>query len=893
MPIFHPWDHSQKSISPVPKSVEGCDDNVAMKKPSKGRDYTQYYGGLIGKSVDHPIDGPVDGPVGGPVGGNVDGPNVLSKEKESRSNNVYGVDRSGGGIRTSDRRELMERIKRGESPTWVPSETLQKIVQDEERRSRSPPKTSSPNTPYALLPAPEIKIIKRQSSQEPSQDLCSPSEIQRPSSALHAGDFKGDSRKPQLSCCSASHNGPSSEDAFSTPFESSRTEPWDIPYSSFQNSYHDPQASSGSLLSQWLDRSPSGRRAPSLGSFPSNYVFKHPTTPLVQQFNSTDFDSTPINVSTSPSKSNRRHTLPPRPPLNLQFSPGAHSPTTQSSERHTEYHRESSFQYRNHRARASLTSNSSLQAPKSPQTPIFLRSRRTSFSSEASPLHNASMVGSYEESILRGWMSTAPSKPLDFTAQIGALGKGNCKPKFPAHVTIPFPAVFYSWSAGHGRAQNATEDEPSPYVGHIDLQSLPSLPQGKGEQRKRSRSPAADFNSTVNDISQDLRLNRSSSTASIKRRKKRRRTSSPAVPSCGCYRIPQQGQLQIVIRNPNKTAVKLFLVPYDLTDMKPGTKTFIRQRCYSTDPVIDSVSSSRLSLDPNQNTHKVNLFDKRPTLRYLIHVNICSPTKDRFYLYQHIRVVFANRVPDNKEQLRTDIQWPQPRYSSYNPGAALSRSSSNAGANLAVEKAYRRRSSGVDGNLMTDDAYPQFYTNDSSVPFRFGSPPPPLPDLPLKPAMAKRGLQDDYRAVENSYFDFGAAQTYENQSSFGYNVSIKARGTATPVPPMPFDLPLPRTRPKTENNSPGDGNAMDLDSSSRPTTSSGVQSPLSDKSNTFRGLMSNSFKSNSSNSSEGCNKFGRSDFKRPMTPEPGEGLLARKLRGLGVKKESSFEEMCD
>lgn len=732
--------------------------------------------------------------------------------------------------------------------------------------------------------------MKGQSSQEPSPDLCSPSEIQRPSSALHAGDFKGEARKPQLGCCSANHNEQSSENAFSTLFEPSGTKPWDIPYSALQSSYRDSQTSPEPQLSHWLDQSPRQSRAPSLGSFPPNYVFKHPTTPLVQQSNSTDFDSTPIDISTSPSKSNRRHTLPPRPPLNLQFSPGAHSPTTQASARHTEYHGESSFPSRNHRARASLTSSSSLQAPKSPQTPVFLRSRRTSFSSESSPLHNASMVGSYEESILRGWMSTAPSKPLDFTAQIGALGKGNCKPKFPAHVTIPFPAVFYSWSAGHGRARNVAEDEPSPYVGHIDLQALPSPLQGKGEQRRRSRSPTEGSNGTMTDISQDLRLNRSSSTGFVKRRKKRRRTSSPAVPPFGCYRIPQQGQLQIVIRNPNKTAVKLFLVPYDLTDMEPGTKTFIRQRCYSTDTVIDGLSSSRPPLDPNQNANTVNLFDKRPTLRYLIHVNICSPTKDRFYLYQRIRVVFANRVPDNKEQLRTEIQWPQPRYSSYNPSAALSRSSSNAGANLTLEKAHRRRSSAVDGNLMnTDDTYPQIYTG---IHFRFGSP-PPVPDLPFKPAMAERRLQSHDRAVENSYFDLGAVKSYGKESSFGYSTSINARGASSPVPAMPFDLPLPRTRPKRETIGPGDDNAMDLDSSSRPTTSSGVQSPLSDRTNTFKGLMSSSFKSNSSNSSEGYNKFGKSDFKRPMTPEPGEGLLARKLRGLGVKKGSNFEEMCD
>ena len=41
---------------------------------------------------------------------------VGPKENEPKSN--------GGGVCTSDRNELMERIKRGESPTWVPSQTV-------------------------------------------------------------------------------------------------------------------------------------------------------------------------------------------------------------------------------------------------------------------------------------------------------------------------------------------------------------------------------------------------------------------------------------------------------------------------------------------------------------------------------------------------------------------------------------------------------------------------------------------------------------------------------------------------------------------------------------------------------------------------------------------------
>jgi hypothetical protein len=41
------------------------------------------------------------------------------------------------------------------------------------------------------------------------------------------------------------------------------------------------------------------------------------------------------------------------------------------------------------------------------------------------------------------------------------------------------------------------------------------------------------------------------------------------------------------IKNPNKTAVKLFLLPYDLTRMEPGTKTSIRQRCFWKEPTDD------------------------------------------------------------------------------------------------------------------------------------------------------------------------------------------------------------------------------------------------------------------------------------------------------------------
>jgi hypothetical protein len=238
------------------------------------------------------------------------------------------------------------------------------------------------------------------------------------------------------------------------------------------------------------------------------------------------------------------------------------------------------------------------------------------------------MVGSYEESILRGRMSATPSKPLNFIAQIGVLGRGKCRPSLrcPPHQSVEFPAVFYSYpnittlpgrNNGSMSARLALEDQPSPYVGLIDVEN------------KFPKFEKAD------------------------------KDGKAGAPSGGCYRIPQKGQLQIILKNPNKTAVKLFLVPYDLTDMVPGQKTFIRQRSFSAVGEEDGLPNSNLSNDSGN--------VGRQTLRYLIHLHICCPSKGRYFLYKSIRVVFANRVPDGKERLRNEVQYPEPKYSVWIP----------------------------------------------------------------------------------------------------------------------------------------------------------------------------------------------------------------------------------
>ncbi|KAL2839151.1 hypothetical protein BJX68DRAFT_258973 [Aspergillus pseudodeflectus] len=481
-------------------------------------------------------------------------------------------------------------------------------------------------------------------------ELASPAEIERPRSALHSGDFRegtsqleGQQQIPQSPIPSRSSKFPISLLA------SSPTTPWFTGPSFSPRTQTAPVQALEAHVNE-ANKSP----APSLGSFSSSYVLKAPTSPLVHQANNTDLDFSPrVDSTEAPAlldRANRRRTLPPDTFRDLQpFA--AQLEATQSMGWSLSHRRSLASSY-------SLQHASSLQS-RSP------RSRRPSLSSEVSHRSHAPMVGSYEESILRGRMSTCPSKPLDFTAQIGVLGKSKCKSslKCPPHVTIPFPAVFYSYpTSGNGRT--ISDDSPSPYVGTIDLEN--SLPRdtSRSRRRRRHQSPG----DTRNGRNTEEHIKTNDQEALRRREKRHRRAESPKSPPGGSYRIPQQGQLQVMIKNPNKTAVKLFLVPYDLSDMEPGSKTFIRQRSYSAGPILDMPLSARSNYGTDRPeaslTNSEDPKDK-PVLRYLIHLNICCPSKGRYYLHSSIRVVFANRVPDGKEKLRNEIQHPEPRYSPY------------------------------------------------------------------------------------------------------------------------------------------------------------------------------------------------------------------------------------
>lgn len=531
-----------------------------------------------------------------------------------------------------------------------------------------------------------------------SVDLGSPADIERPRSALHSGDFREGSAELQDRENSQPSTPGRNVGSHFPQLCSSPTTPWYSP-AVFATSLHrdDTPAHHGSGVPGPNNRS----RAPSLGSFSSSYVLKAPTTPLVHQANNTDLDFSPkpdvMDLSNTPEKVNRRRTLPPNF-QNSHFSPSARAPPINFRSVYPSASQESML-YQTHYPRRRLTSAYSLQLASSAHAPVP-RSRRPSFASEKS---HAPLVGSYEESILRGRMSMNPSKPLDFTAQIGVLGKGKPKSnlKCPPHVTVPFPAVFYSYpTSGSGRS--ISDDNPSPYVGLIDLEnSLPKDDSNQGRRRRHHRSPGG---LCGDQMTEDATPSKPNDVEARRLREKRnRRTESPKCPPGGCYRIPQQGQLQIMIKNPNKTAVKLFLVPYDLSDMEPGTKTFIRQRSYSAGPIIDMPLSARTNYGTDRPEASLNTSEDpkdKPILRYLIHLNICCPSKGRFYLHSSIRVVFANRVPDSQEKLRNEIQHPDPRYTPYKPSREA-----NMGAKSVADKASSRRSVGqgsVSGALPSD-----------------------------------------------------------------------------------------------------------------------------------------------------------------------------------------------
>ncbi|GIZ37117.1 hypothetical protein CKM354_000057700 [Cercospora kikuchii] len=573
---------------------------------------------------------------------------------------------NGSKSSTLDRQELIRRIKSGSRPSSPElerpaSSEYSRIIRIKSRESR--PTSPEPERPVSSglewkrrSPVPFSSLANAQdvrpNSPEPQQDnLALGLQIERPRSALHRGDFREQSQPSEQ----FNAQTPIKEESH-TVLSTSPVVPWHPAFPATYRPLRREQDETRAEHAIPIPR-PERHRTVSNASLAANFVYKPPTSPLVQSSRPDTPEPPTSEDPRSPEKS-RRHTFSPRS-FN-HFQSALNYPTVARVA--PPLRSEKSFPYQ--ALQPSRSVNPTSPYASLPHTPR-VGQRRPSVSEL--PLLHAPLVGSYEESILRGRMSTTPSKPLNFMAQIGVLGKGNCKSNLrcPPHVQIPFPAVFYSYGAA---SKTPAIDQPSPYVGLVDLENgLPSAEQPRDRRRERVQA------SHSNNGSRASSPNGSGPDTATRRRrtKQKRRSGSPRAPPGGSYRIPQQGQLQIVLKNPNKTAVKLFLVPYDLSDMEPGQKTFIRQRSYSAGPIIDMPLTSRANYGtdrPEAALSPTGDPNDKPMLRYLIHLHICCPSKGRFFLYKSVRVVFANRVPDGKEKLRNEIQMPEPRYSAYKAG---------------------------------------------------------------------------------------------------------------------------------------------------------------------------------------------------------------------------------
>lgn len=400
-------------------------------------------------------------------------------------------------------------------------------------------------------------------------------------------------------------------------------------------------------------------------------------------------------------------------------------------------------------------------------SPVFRSASRRRFSEQGfSPgnVHHlnpgpsfGSFVGSYEESLLSGRMSSLPSKPIMFDAELGVLGLGKCKTslKCPPHVNFNFPAHFYSLDGASDKEGSLSSG--TPYVGIIDVEGhyLDALVSNTSSALGISQSPLTlgnDSPSPLAPLASPLPnppINMSSD-----------------VPSFPGYRIPPKGQIQLIIKNPNLTAVKLFLIPYDFTDMPAGTKTFIRQKSHvaSPGPGVESADTISSSTSPSsfRRSHGRSSIGEagRETLRYAVHLHFCALPSTRIsksrqsepgfnaggldrlkhrrkseehesknkkqgtiiYLHKQIRVVFTARAPDRSEKLRIVTETPggsdgnhQNIYSTYfgpseewKEAKRMTRASRSA-ARHQVEKASVRMG-GLAEEMSADDlASPNFH----------------------------------------------------------------------------------------------------------------------------------------------------------------------------------------
>ncbi|KRZ05060.1 Uncharacterized protein T11_9767 [Trichinella zimbabwensis] len=93
------------------------------------------------------------------------------------------------------------------------------------------------------------------------------------------------------------------------------------------------------------------------------------------------------------------------------------------------------------------------------------------------------------------------------------------------------------------------------------------------------------------------------------------------------YHIPKAGNVQVTLFNPQGSVINMFIVQYNLKEMKCRSKTFLRQRTYFM---------------PKSATYK-DAKNNRSWLRYLIHLRFASSSSGKLYLHSDIKMLFARK----------------------------------------------------------------------------------------------------------------------------------------------------------------------------------------------------------------------------------------------------------
>ncbi|KAJ3229237.1 hypothetical protein HDU81_005530 [Chytriomyces hyalinus] len=321
-------------------------------------------------------------------------------------------------------------------------------------------------------------------------------------------------------------------------------------------------------------------------------------------------------------------------------------------------------------------------------------------------LLSGSLVGSYEESILNGRMSSLPSKPLPFVCEVGCVAIGKCKNpalKCPKVLRLGFDACFYEF--GDGSASSGGSNIARS-CGSAAMQSQPketetqSFQNGKFTQQQQQHSFASSVGSLLSGSSLMQSGTGGLGVSSAPPGRGNEGTVSPYVGNVdveglggliwndsdfdgelefrknwiGGFRIPAKGQLQIIIKNAADTAVKVFLLPYDFRDMPPNTKTFLRQKTYTIAKPSSSSTTTKVSPSvPSSNCRRTSITSVPPCspvsptrdhLRDAIHIHFQCTSRKRIYITRTVRVVFAHRGLESDEKVRTVTEGPGvPRYS--------------------------------------------------------------------------------------------------------------------------------------------------------------------------------------------------------------------------------------